>query len=48
MDRMKVILNPKAGRWYGDKIEPELRQYLQDEGLDFDLVRTEGQSTPRN
>lgn len=40
MDRMKVILNPKAGKWYGDRVEPELREYLKAEGLDFDLVRT--------
>jgi diacylglycerol kinase (ATP) len=42
MERIKVILNPKAGRWYGDRIEPELRQHLKAEGIDFDLVRTTG------
>jgi len=41
MERMKVILNPKAGKWYGDRIEPELREYLKAEGLDFDLIRTQ-------
>jgi YegS/Rv2252/BmrU family lipid kinase len=38
----KVILNPVAGKGRGAGIESELRQLLQDEGLDFDLVRTAG------
>jgi len=39
---IKVILNPAAGRGYGDRAEPKLRQCLETEALDFDLVRTEG------
>jgi YegS/Rv2252/BmrU family lipid kinase len=42
MDPIKVILNPVAGRGYGASVEPELRQLLATEGLDFDLVQTEG------
>jgi len=42
MGPIKVILNPAAGRGYGARIEPELRQLLDTEGLDFDLVHTEG------
>jgi YegS/Rv2252/BmrU family lipid kinase len=42
MAPIKVILNPVAGRGYGARIEPELRQLLAAEGLDFDLVQTEG------
>lgn len=40
MGPIKVILNPVAGRGYGAKAEPELRQHLAAEGLDFDLVQT--------
>lgn len=42
MGPIKVILNPAAGRGFGARAEPELRQCLRDEGLDFDLVRTTG------
>jgi len=42
MGPIKVILNPVAGRGYGARIEPELRQLLDTEGLDFDLVHTAG------
>ncbi len=42
MESIKVILNPTAGRGYGARMEPELRQALQAEGLDFDLARTSG------
>ena len=42
MGPIKIILNPAAGRGYGAKAEIELRQHLRAEGLDFDLVRTEG------
>jgi diacylglycerol kinase (ATP) len=41
MGSTKVILNPIAGRGYGAKVEPELRQLLEAEGLEFDLVRTD-------
>jgi len=41
MGPIKVILNPIAGRGYGAKVEPELRQLLEAEGLEFDLVRTD-------
>jgi diacylglycerol kinase (ATP) len=40
MGPIKVILNPVAGRGYGARVEPELRRFLEAEGLDFDLVRT--------
>jgi len=39
---IKIILNPVAGRGYGAKVESELRQHLEAEGVDFDLVRTDG------
>ena len=42
MGAIKIILNPAAGRGYGAKAEFELRQHLEAEGLDFDLVRTVG------
>ena len=42
MGPIKVILNPAAGRGYGGRAEPKLRQCLETEALDFDLVRTEG------
>jgi diacylglycerol kinase (ATP) len=41
MGPIKVILNPIAGRGYGAKVEPELRQLLEAERLEFDLVRTD-------
>ena len=41
MEPIKIILNPVAGRGYGARVEPELRQLLEAEGLNFDLVRTE-------
>ena len=42
MAPIKVILNPVAGRGYGARVESELRQLLAAEGLDFELVQTEG------
>jgi diacylglycerol kinase (ATP) len=42
MPSTKVILNPVAGRGYGARVEPRLRQLLKAEGIDHDLVRTEG------
>ena len=42
MSPIKIILNPVAGRGYGAKVESELRQHLEAEGVDFDLVRTDG------
>ena len=42
MGRIKVILNPIAGRGYGARAEPEIRRLLEAEGADFDLVLTEG------
>lgn len=41
MEKIKFILNPVAGRGYSAKAEHEICQYLKEEGLDFDLVRTE-------
>lgn len=40
MEAIKVILNPVAGRGYGAKAEPQLREWLNAEGVEFDLVRT--------
>lgn len=40
MEAIKVILNPVAGRGYGAKAEPQLRELLNAEGVEFDLVRT--------
>jgi YegS/Rv2252/BmrU family lipid kinase len=42
MSRIKVILNPIAGRGYGARAEPEIRRLLEAEEADFDLVLTEG------
>lgn len=42
MGPVKVILNPIAGRGYGARSEVNLRRYLYAEGVDFDLVRTQG------
>jgi len=42
MGPVKVILNPIAGRGYGARSEVNLRRYLHAEGVDFDLVRTQG------
>lgn len=41
MQPIKIILNPTAGRGYGDRIEPEIRQLFDSEGIPFDLVRTQ-------
>jgi YegS/Rv2252/BmrU family lipid kinase len=42
MQPIKIILNPIAGRGHGARVEPKLRQFLEAEGLDFDLVHTSG------
>lgn len=42
MGRIKVILNPIAGRGYGARAEHEIRRLLKAEGADFDLVLTDG------
>lgn len=42
MEPIKVILNPAAGRGYGARAEPQIRQCLEAEGLSFDLARTTG------
>lgn len=41
MKAIKIILNPVAGRGYSAKSESEICQFLKDESLEFDLVRTE-------
>jgi YegS/Rv2252/BmrU family lipid kinase len=42
MQPIKIILNPVAGRGHGARVEPKLRHFLEEEGLDFDLVHTSG------
>lgn len=42
MGRIKIILNPIAGRGYGARSEPEIRRFLEAKGADFDLVLTKG------
>jgi diacylglycerol kinase (ATP) len=42
MGPIKIILNPIAGRGYGTRSEPAIRQFLNAEGVEFDLVFTEG------
>ncbi len=37
---VKIILNPIAGRGYGARSAPLIRQYLQEVNVDFDLVQT--------
>lgn len=41
MKKIKVILNPVAGRGFSNRAETEITRYLKAEGLDFDLVHTE-------
>jgi YegS/Rv2252/BmrU family lipid kinase len=40
MNPIKIILNPTAGRGYGARVEPKIRQLLEAERVEFDLVRT--------
>jgi YegS/Rv2252/BmrU family lipid kinase len=40
MARIKVIVNPLAGKGYAERISPLIRQHLTNLGADFDLVRT--------
>lgn len=42
MEKVKVILNPAAGRGFGARVASDLQQFLHKEGLDFDLELTEG------
>jgi len=42
MVQTRIILNPVAGRGHSARAEPQLRRLLQAEGLDFDLLRTNG------
>jgi len=41
MKAFKIILNPVAGRGYSGRVEPKIRQFLKEEGLEFDLDHTE-------
>ena len=38
--RYKVIVNPSAGKGFGDRSVPKIEQLLTAHGLDYDLVRT--------
>ena len=42
MQPIRIILNPVAGRGRGNRVETELRRHLERNGIEFDLVRTEG------
>jgi YegS/Rv2252/BmrU family lipid kinase len=39
--RYKIIVNPIAGKGYGERITPKIRQVLEGHGLDFDLVHSQ-------
>ena len=41
MARHKIILNPTSGRGDGERAIPQIERLLSEQGLDFDLVRTE-------
>lgn len=41
MEKLKIILNPVAGRGYSGSVEPKIRQFLEQAGIKFDLVQTE-------
>jgi YegS/Rv2252/BmrU family lipid kinase len=41
MEKLKIILNPVAGRGYSGRAEPRIRQFLKEAGVEFDLVLTE-------
>lgn len=41
MPKYILIVNPVAGRGAGERAIPQVRQILNEEGLDFDLVQTE-------
>lgn len=41
MGPIKVILNPAAGRGYSAQVEGKVCQFLEEEGTDFDMVRTQ-------
>ncbi len=41
MAKIKVILNPVAGRGYSLKAQPEILHHLNEAKLDFDLIHTE-------
>ena len=40
--KIKVIVNPLAGRGYGGRVSPLIRRYLAELGADFELVHTSG------
>ncbi|MBC7236740.1 MAG: diacylglycerol kinase family lipid kinase [Chloroflexi bacterium] len=42
MPRIKVIVNPKAGRGHGARLSPRVAACLAERGADFDLVHTAG------
>jgi len=39
--RYKIIVNPIAGRGYGERSTPQIRQLLEGHGLDYDLVHSQ-------
>ena len=42
MTKIKVILNPNAGRGYGARLSPRIAECLVERKIDFDLVHTRG------
>lgn len=42
MSKVKVIVNPTAGRGYASKVTPDIERHLRELGLAFDLVATSG------
>lgn len=41
MKKIKVILNPVAGKGHSGRVEPDIRRYFQEEQVEIDLSRTQ-------
>lgn len=39
--RYKIIVNPTAGKGYGERVSPRIREILEEHHLDFDLVHSQ-------